>query len=292
MEIIGDKEFYINTRNALRLIRDTLPEEYDMVLSYIARIQKNNTSFLYPYADVDYFVSKKISNSSVYLYASCVLREAFHSFLVFSHIRDKNNADFGCYDGRRAMIQSYKFQLKMLNKMNAPKEVVDFAVNEFDKYINYDKKEIKIIGNKSFVEMVKKALNLLKEKDYMSYRVVIQNLGKIVYFPNSSNTYFDRFQDVPSCFINNSDFNSSIYNICGALVHEACHNKIYRENIFNAENHESGCSGYSAEMYCLTRQVECLKKIGAHEKLIQRYIYYYDVEWWKDVNKVGCLKKH
>ena len=292
MEIIGDKEFYLNTKKALRLILKTVPEEFDFVLSFIARIHKNNISFLYPYADVDYFVSDDISKSSVYLYASCILREAYHSYLVLSHIKNNNNGNYGCYNGRENMILSYQFQLKMLNDMNAPKSVIEFVKNELScKLNNNNKSEIKIVGNREFIDKVKSALLLLKEKDYLNYKIVIQNLGKIVYFPNSTHTYFDRFQDVPTCFMNYGDGISSVEDICGSLVHEACHNKVYVENIFNVDNLEKGCCGYSPEMYCLTKQVDCLRKVGADDELLNKYIYYYDVEWWKEANNVNILEK-
>ena len=99
MEIIGDKEFIINTKRALRLIRDKAPVEYDLVLSSIDKIHKNDITFLYPYSYGIYYVGDKISNSDVVLYASCILREAFHSSLVKSHVLANNHGNYSCYDG-------------------------------------------------------------------------------------------------------------------------------------------------------------------------------------------------
>ena len=46
MEIIGDKEFYINTKKALKLIKETDLEEYNFVVSRFSVIHQNNISFL------------------------------------------------------------------------------------------------------------------------------------------------------------------------------------------------------------------------------------------------------
>lgn len=291
MEIIGDKEFIRNTKKALKLIKEMDPEEYEFVLSRIYKIQKNNISFLYPYASVAYFVGNEISKSSVYLYASCLLREAYHAYLVSLNYKKNKCGEFCCYDGKEAMTETYQFQLEMLNKMSAPKEVINYVRYEFDEKIK-DKHEIKIVGNRKFINKVKDALLLLKEKDYMSYKIVIQNIGKIIYFPSSHHTYYDAFQEVPTCVINFDDFNSYIENLSCALLHEACHNKLYTESLYENKEPHDAASGYSAEMYCLTRQIESLKKLGAPWDLIQNYIDYYDYDWWSKPNKLKRIKKH
>ena len=292
MEIIGDKEFIINTKRALRLIRDKTPVNYDLVLSSIDKIHKNDITFLYPYSYGIYYVGDKISNSDVVLYASCILGEAFHSSLVKSHVRVNNLGNYSCYDGRKNMLKCYAFQFDMLGVLNASCDTVKIVSDEFFNKINYNKSEIKIVGNKDFRDKVKSALNLLKEKDYLSYKTVIQNIRRIIYFPNSPHTYFDRFQEVPTCFINFDDFDLSIYNIACALLHEACHNKLYRDAEINGDKPEVDCHGYSAEMYCLTRQIECLKNIGAPVDLIQSYIEYYDINGWDESNDIKYVKKH
>ena len=42
------------------------------------------------------------------------------------------------------------------------------------------------------------------------------------------------------------------------------------------------CSGYSAEMYCLTKQIECMKLIGACEEDLDWAISCYDKRWWEE----------
>ena len=64
-----------------------------------------------------------------------------------------------------------------------------------------------------------------------------------------------------------------------ALLHEACHAKLYKDASIEGKNPEEECSGYSAEMYCLTRQIECMKKLNAHDLYIRHFIDYYDISW-------------
>lgn len=291
MEIIGDKEFIHNTKKALKLIKETDKEKYEFVVSRICKIKKNNISFLYPYTDLTYYVGNNISEANTYLYASCLLREAYHAYLVSMNYRKNKNGEFCCYDGKASMIESYQFQFEMLNKMNAPKEVIEAVRNEYNDKIE-DKHEIKIVGTREFVRKVKDALLLLKKLDYMSYKVVIQNIGKIIYCPSSHHTYYDAYQEVPTCVINFYDFHSYIENLCCAIFHEACHNKLYVESVYENKEPNVAAGGYSGEMYCLTRQIESLKRLGAPWDLILNYIDYYDYDWWSEPGKLKRIKKH
>ena len=291
MEIIGDKEFIRNTKKALKLIKETDREKYEFVMSRIYKIQKNNITFLYPYTNTIYFVGNDISKADTCLYASCLLREAYHAYLVSVNYKKNQSGEYCCYDGRASMIETYQFQFEMLNKMNAPKEIIDFVRNEYNDKVE-DKHEIKIIGTREFVSKVKDALLILKERDYMSYKIVIQNIGKIIYYPSSHHTYYDAFQEVPTCVINFTDFNSYIENLACALLHEACHNKLYVESMYENKNPYTAAGGYSGEMYCLTRQIECLKSLGAPWDLILNYIDYYDYDWWSEPGKLKRIKKH
>ena len=292
MEIIGDKEFYINTKKALKLIKETDLEEYNFVVSRFSVIHQNNISFLYPYSDVIYYVGDSVSKSSDYLYASCLLREAYHTYLVSLNYKKNKSGEYCCYDGIDNMKECYQFQFEMLLKMHAPDDVIESVKNEFDEKLNNYSHQIIIVGNRKFINRIKSALLLLREKDYLSYKVVIQNIRKIVYFPQYHHTYYDAFQEVPTCFINFDDFNYSVENIACALLHEACHNKLYVDAIYeNREPHEAA-SGYSAEMYCLTRQIECLKRISDDKKLLDIYLKYFDYDWWSNPNKLSRIKKY
>lgn len=292
MEIIGDKEFIINTKKALKLIKEKIPYWYDRVIGNIDKLVKHKTTFLYPYEKVTYYVGDKISNSSTIMYASCILREAQHTFLVSESIRRNKQKEYNCYDGKENMKKYYEIQLMLLEELGASKSLIEEVEQELKTNLEKRNHEIVIIGSKQFIENVKKALELLKRKDYIGYKTVIQNIKKIVEFRESPHTYFDRFQEVPTCFLN--EYTSQVYmeNLAAALLHEACHNKLYREALDFNENPDRYSSGYSAEMYCLTREIECMKKIDAPDVLIQHYIGYYDIKWWEEDNQVKYTRKH
>ena len=45
-------------------------------------------------------------------------------------------------------------------------------------------------------------------------------------------------------------------------------------------------------MYCLTRQIECMKKLNAHDLYIRQFIDYYDINWWDESNEIKLTRKH
>lgn len=156
--------------------------------------------------------------------------------------------------------------------------------------------QIRLIGSKKFINRTREALLLLKEKDYMSYKVVIKYLGAIV--ENKIDiglSYFDPFKEVPTTFMTTRSCMYDLKWYAAALVHEAYHGKLFNDALEEGRNPSREYCGYSAEMYCLTKQVMCLKKIEAREEDILYAIEHYDKQWWKDTNDefnlVDCLKK-
>ena len=62
--------------------------------------------------------------------------------------------------------------------------------------------KIRLSGSKEFIDRTREALNLLREKDFMSYKVVIKYLGAIVENKiDISFSYFDLFKEVPTAFM-------------------------------------------------------------------------------------------
>ena len=281
MEIIGDKDFVYKTRKALKLIKNHSIDCYGFVMHYLEKIEQNSFSYLYSYENIIYYVNNNISNNEI-LFASYILREAYHSFLIQNSIIANKEGKFNCYNGEKNMKLCNKFQLDVLKELGASKNEINFVLKEIDKKLNEDDQSIRIIGDKEFIKKVKSALLLLRERDYLSYKTVIQNIRRVIYFPLRSSTFFDRFQDKPTCVMNSVEHDGSIENMCGALLHEACHNKLYKDALVNGKNPSEECYGYSAEMYCLTREIECMKNVGAQEYEIQKYIEFYDIKWWID----------
>lgn len=283
MKIIGDKNFVSKTKKALKLIKRNSFSGYDFVMHYLEEIVQNDFSYLYSYERIIYYADEKISNNEI-LFASYILREAYHSYLIQDSIIANKNGKFNCYNGQRNLRLCNKFHLDVLKELGASLKEIDFVKNRIDKEINKDEHTIRIIGDEKFCSKVKNALLLMRERDYLSYKTVIQNIRRVIYFPLRKSTFFDRFQDMPTCSMNSVEYDESIENMCGALLHEACHNKLYKDALIDGKNPDVECSGYNAEMYCLTREIECMKNVGADEELIQKYISFYGTEWWKEDN--------
>ena len=289
MEIIGDKEFISNTKKALKLIKKKSPTSYEFLSFYLENIIQNDFSYLYSYDVISYYVSEKIS-SNIKLYASYLLREAYHSYLIQCSIISNKENVFNYYNGKRNYKLCNKFHIDVMKELGVSSCIIDSLKLEFENGLN-DDHMIKIVGDKGFICKVKEALLLLKERDYLSYKTVIQNISKVIYFPSHESTFFDRFQEVPTCCMNSVEHDESVENMCGALLHEACHSKLYKDALYDNVNPDEACSGYSAEMYCLTREIECMKNVGASDELIQKYISFYDKRWWERDN-TKRMSKH
>lgn len=290
MEIIGNREFKLNTKKALNLIKDKIPLWYSNVEYNISRIIQNDITFLYPYEDISYFVSDDISSSNLVLYASIILREAYHAFLVNQYLSSVQFGNCDCYDGREQMRKYYDIQKLLIIKLGGTDEMIEYINLEYKNKINEVKNEISIVGNNEFNKKIRNAIECLRINDNVSYEIVISNIKRIVQFSSSSITYYDRFQDVPTVFMNDYELSISLIELCSDLVHEACHINLYKE-ADGKENPETTYHGYDAEMYCLERQIECLKTLGAPNDMIEAYNSFYGTKWWDKTNDIKYTRK-
>lgn len=291
MEIIGNREFHLNTEKALKLIKDKIPSWYINVEYNISRIVQNDITFLYPYEDISYFVSDDVSSSDLDLYASTILREAYYSFLVREYLIKIQFGDYDCYDGRVSMRKYYDIQKSLIKKLGGTDAMIEHINLEYKNKISEVKNGICITGSDEFIKKIRKAIEYLRTNDSASYELVVSNIKRIIQFSGSNITFYDRFQDVPTVFINDDLLSISLIELSSSLVHEACHSKLYKE--FNGKgNPETICHGYGAEMYCLENQIECLKKLGAPDEVIELYNSFYNTKWWDESNEIKYTKKH
>ena len=150
----------------------------------------------------------------------------------------------------------------------------------------------KIRGTKEFIKTTKEALNLIKEKDPMSFKIVVKNIKRIEEHRENCHSYFIVVEGVPTAKINKKTYTHNIeWYACG-LVHEAYHSKQYREALLDGKDPMKACTGYSAEMYCLTKQIECMKRIGASQEDLDWAINCYDQKWWEESNEIILRRKH
>ena len=141
--------------------------------------------------------------------------------------------------------------------------------------------QIRIRGSKEFIEITKEALNLIKEKDPMDFKVLVKNIKLIEEHRENWYSYFCIVGGEPTARINRKTYTHNIeWYACG-LVHEAYHSRQYHEALLDGEDPMKASTGYSAEMYCLTKQIECMKRIGASEEDIDWAISCYDQKWWE-----------
>lgn len=82
MEIIGNNEFITKTKKALKIIKDKDFLSYNLVTWYISRLIENEITFLYPYEDISCYIGDEVNFNDSVMYASQIIREAHHSFLV------------------------------------------------------------------------------------------------------------------------------------------------------------------------------------------------------------------
>lgn len=147
--------------------------------------------------------------------------------------------------------------------------------------------QIIIRGNKKFIKGTKEALYLLKEKDYLSYKIIIKNINVI---QQNNETYFDKYINNSIAFINTTSLNSGIIWHASQILHEAYHSKLYNDALEDGKNPIEVYRGYEAEMYCLTKQIECLKQIQAPKLILEYACSFYGKNWW-DKSKVKNIKR-
>lgn len=291
MDIIGSKQFIEKTKEALTILRRKSTREYNFVTTHIQRIFEYPNTFMYIYGTPTYYVSKSKIDNPIW-YASCLFKEAWHKWYAHESMDNNKRGNSTLYDGLEYEIVSLQKQIKFLRIFDNTEELINQIKEEIEFKRNDKRKQIIIKGNKKFRKRTKKALNLLKQKDYFSYKTVIQNIRQIYQFDISPHTYLDLYQEKIAAFVNNAISKGDLKVYASALLHEACHAKLYKDASLEGENPEEECSGYSAEMYCLTRQIECMKKLNAHDLYIRHFIDYYDINWWEESNEVKLTRKH
>lgn len=291
MDIIGSKSFVEKTQSALTVIMRKSTREYNFVKAHIQRIFEYPNTFMYIYEKPTYYVGKSVDKDPIW-YASCLIKEAWHKWYAYESIDDNRRGKNNLYDGLEYEIACLEKQIQFLRRFDNTEEMINQIKEEIEFKRNDKRKRISIKGNKRFIQRTKKALKLLKERDYFSYKTVIQNIGEIRQFDISPHTYLDLYQEKITAFVNDQVSKGDIKVFASTLLHEACHAKLYKEAPLEGKNPEKESSGYHAEMYCLTKQIECMKKLRTLDLHIRHFIEYYDKNWWDESNEIILRRKH
>ena len=139
--------------------------------------------------------------------------------------------------------------------------------------------KILISGNKKFIRRTKIALQLLKERDNIEYKNVISYSGKITMLEYTGG--MNVFEEIPTAYMGKSHNKERIYWYASCIVHEAHHSKLYFTALEEGRDGIKEYAGHIAEMYCLTKQIETLKKIGSPREIIEYATTLYDSKWYE-----------
>ena len=125
---------------------------------------------------------------------------------------------------------------------------------------------IKIIGDKKFILNTEKALQLIKNGHIESFLFIKKYVGVI---KQSDFSGIDVFSEQPTFLVGNKTSDSNSYWYASCILHDAEHSFLYFSLKEKGEDDLRGYQGYDAEMYCLEKQIELLKKINAPSYLIE-----------------------
>ena len=127
--------------------------------------------------------------------------------------------------------------------------------------------EIAVTGKRpDFLERVTAALRLLREKAPADYRLVEQHIGRIKEVEEWHLSGMAPFPEPPTFSLAITTARISLTWCAGAIVHDACHSKQWREY---RQTHntsfvpDSAWTGQEAELRCIAYQIEVLERIGA-----------------------------
>ena len=139
-------------------------------------------------------------------------------------------------------------------------------------------REIKIIGNSTFINKTKEALQLIKTNDVCSFVFINKYIGII---KQSDYSGMDVFTNPPTFLVGNRTSNSDIFWYASCILHDATHSFLFFTAKEKGEDAFAAYQGHDAEMYCLTAQIELLKRINAPSYLIEYAEGLYDNKWYE-----------
>lgn len=143
--------------------------------------------------------------------------------------------------------------------------MIKFRQN-IDELLRKEMDGIKIVGKKNFILNTIRALQLIKSGDIESFLFIKKYVGVI---KQNDFSGIDVFSEQPTFLVGNATSDSNSYWYASCILHDAEHSFLYFSLKEQGEDGLSGYQGYDAEMYCLEKQIELLKKINAPSYLIE-----------------------
>lgn len=131
IEIVGSSEFKQQVENALTLLRQNAPEEYEIVQRYVGKIEENERSGMFVDKDPPvYQMSLKTALHSITWCAGTIAHDAYHSKLYHDYKEKHGNPvpydEWAGFDAEKKCIE---FQLTTLRKIKAPQNEIDYCIS-------------------------------------------------------------------------------------------------------------------------------------------------------------------
>ena len=142
IEIIGSVKYVNRVLDALKLLRRKAPDKFRTVKKYVGRIEEYCNSGMYPWENTPtFYMSKKVAFYSLTWCASCIAHDAYHSKQYLDYRRKhKNQVPRAVYYGRKAELESFKYQILVSKQIKAPKHEIDHLKSQDG--MHYKSKEI------------------------------------------------------------------------------------------------------------------------------------------------------
>ncbi|MGA2506363.1 MAG: hypothetical protein ABSF80_02690 [Chitinispirillaceae bacterium] len=139
--IIGSTEFKRQITKALTLLCEKAPKEYQVVKTYIGKIEENERSGMFAYKNPPtYQMSLKTSNYSVTWCASTIAHDSFHSKLYLDYKRKYGEpVPDTIWIGIKAEKKCISFQIKVLRQIGAPQNEIDYSSSLDGTYYDVNK---------------------------------------------------------------------------------------------------------------------------------------------------------
>ena len=129
IEIVGDAQFVINTKNALALIKQS-PKNYEIVTQYIGRIKQAPSSGMAAYLNPPTFnVGNPTSTYSTTWYATCIVHDAYHSKLYNDYLATHQSVPYTVWGNYTAEMKCLEVQISFQREIGAPQSELNHSIS-------------------------------------------------------------------------------------------------------------------------------------------------------------------
>ena len=154
------------------------------------------------------------------------------------------------------------------------RRIIDFLEEDRSVLSDDPLKLPEVIGSKDFEHEVNGSLDLLRQKDPSSLRIICRYIGRI----EQSATVGMDSRETPLTF--HLSPGSAYYSTtwcAGCIVHDACHSAI--SHLLKREHRKTSDQMTDEELICNARQARAMRRIGASESEVQ-WIEHADGKHW------------